>query len=72
MKHVQLPIYVVAFRDQFVGQSDEPESGITAFGTREDAQRFARDAAAVKDVPDSLYRICEYVFSGDVREVRPT
>jgi hypothetical protein len=64
------PIYLVAFRDQWVTISGVPlrDGEIIAFQTREAAQLFASNAAVEKDLPVSLYRIVEYRFSGNVSE----
>ena len=68
MTSVDLPVFLVAFKDTWVGNRRSPRNSIPAFGTREDAEAFARDVALSEDHDPSMYRIVEYVFSGNVME----
>jgi hypothetical protein len=55
------PIFLIAAGDTLIGVDDEPESGITAFIEREDADAYRTWCAARKDVPVQVYRVIEYV-----------
>jgi hypothetical protein len=65
---VELPIFVVAIGEEYVGERDEPEGAMTCFGTEDAARHFIGVAARQSGKPESLYRIVEYGFTGRVLE----
>lgn len=71
MTSVEKPFFFVACRDEWVGNEGSPRHSLPAFGTREDAEDFARDCALSLGEPAALYRIVEYRFSGKVQEANP-
>jgi hypothetical protein len=68
MEAMELPIYLVAVRDEWLGVDGMPDGAILAFGSIEDAQAFARGCAKQQGKPVSLYRIVEYRFGNSVSE----
>jgi hypothetical protein len=68
MSGIDQPIYLVAFRDEWVVPEDTPLNLLAAFGTRDEAEIFAREVARQRRVDPALYRIVEFV-AGEVREL---
>jgi hypothetical protein len=63
------PIFLVVIRDKWAGHDVAPDLGAAlAFGTHENAVRYAMRLAEKDKTPIALYRIVEYRFSGNVTE----
>jgi hypothetical protein len=68
MTAVDLPIFMVALRDQWISVAGLPAGSNVAFGNEEDARRFAASCAEAEGISPALFRIVEYRFSGRVVE----
>lgn len=69
MTSIEKPLYVVAFGADYVGTTSDPKHGMTCFGTKADAEKFARDFAKENHLPAAMGRVIQYNFSGKVCEV---
>jgi hypothetical protein len=69
MSGIDKPIYLVSFRDEWVTPGETARGTIAAFGTREDAGRFAVEAAKQGGYDPDLYHVVEFTASGKIHEV---
>jgi hypothetical protein len=68
MSGVEKPIYLIAVRDLWYSTKHAPNGCAIAFGDEGHARRYIRRLARRDGLPESLYRIIKYEFSGDVKE----
>jgi hypothetical protein len=69
MQGINKPIFIVGFGAEFVTDTTT-EGSINAFGTRKDAEDFARETAEERGHMPEAYRVARYDFTGDVAEVK--
>lgn len=67
MSSIDKPIYLVAYLDNWLMATDAPHAAL-AFGTREDAEKAAIEAAREREALLTSFRIVEFVTTGNVSE----
>jgi hypothetical protein len=68
VNNVDCPIYAIARGDVFLSVAGTPRGTLAVWGREKDARRAIRKVAKQEGVPPSLFRICEYRFTGRVLE----
>ncbi len=71
MSAIELDIFLVAIRDEWVGLKilDEKLPGsMVCFGSVEEARKYIASCAKQMNRPACAFRIARYKFSGDVLE----
>jgi hypothetical protein len=69
MQGINKPIFIVGFGAEFVTDTQTP-GAVNAFGTKRDAEDYARKVAHEHGHTPEAYRVARYDFTGDVAEVK--